>query len=485
VDTGRADHRGGALTKAHVSAQTAERVGPLKQVSELLDTGNVDTVYRDLYLQRARALMTGVLSLDDFRRIEQDKADLATLPVLIGRALEKSDWPRVRELSSRGEALRRSVEAKQQHLELARRVYVVTDVRLDPFSPGLLPFTRLSAPNVTAIRTQAVEHLASLERTDAPWKDFYAQRRSALQALAVTASESSKAAASIDPQEAAQRALKAGDMRGLAQLAETLMAAVAPAKSKAASREATDQPAAAPEQSAGDWLTTFSDVTLKGARRLGLATRRLEARRELASLRQYAWNPVVADESRRIGVKQIALPSGTPEAFRERLEMLMIHPVVNSGGARHLPKLVAEDVLVEDFPDPEEGEETPPSELLTVLGLPGRRALPRLVIEQALLTRGADVLDKELRLDPRLFRLVCIPPDVHLRLGEAEGWGRQPFWTHFDGYLVMADGRLRALAGGEVRFGGLFNLVGISRDYDSDRVLARFAVVRRERMVAW
>ena len=35
------------------------------------------------------------------------------------------------------------------------------------------------------------------------------------------------------------------------------------------------------------------------------------------------------------------------------------------------------------------------------------------------------------------------------------------------------------------RFGGLFNLIGISRDYDSDRVISRFAVVRRERMVAW
>jgi hypothetical protein len=71
------------------------------------------------------------------------------------------------------------------------------------------------------------------------------------------------------------------------------------------------------------------------------------------------------------------------------------------------------------------------------------------------------------------------------RLGEAEGWGRQPFWTHFDGYLVMADGRLRALAGGHVQFGGLYDLRGLSRDYDSDRLFARFAVVRRERMVAW
>jgi hypothetical protein len=206
---------------------------------------------------------------------------------------------------------------------------------------------------------------------------------------------------------------------------------------------------------------------------------------ELAPLRQYAWHPLVADESGRLKVKQVPLPIGTPEAFRERMEILMIHPLVNSGGARHLPKLVAEDVLVEDFADPKEGEPPPPSELLAALELSSRRGLPRIAIEQALFAHGADVLEKKLGLDPRVFRLVCIPPDVHLRLGEAEKWGRQPFWTHFDGYLVMADGRLRALAGGDARFGGLYDLLGISRDYDSDRVMARFAVVRRERMVAW
>jgi len=119
------------------------------------------------------------------------------------------------------------------------------------------------------------------------------------------------------------------------------------------------------------------------------------------------------------------------------------------------------------------------------LGLPGRRGLPRIAIEQVLLMHGARVLEKELGLDPRVFRLVCIPSDVHLRLGEAEGWGRQPSWTHFDGYLVMPDGRLRALAGGDARFGGLYDLLGVSRDYDSDRLVARFAVVQREGMVAW
>jgi hypothetical protein len=170
--------------------------------------------------------------------------------------------------------------------------------------------------------------------------------------------------------------------------------------------------------------------------------------------------------------------------MRERLEMTMIHPLVNSGGARHLPTLVAEDVLIEDFPDPGEGDPPPASALLEALHLGSRRGLPRVAIEQALLAHGARTV-KDIGLDPRAFRLVCIPPDVHLRLGEAEGWGHQPLWTHFDGYLIMADGRLRGLAGGNARFGGLYDLLGLSRDYDSDAVFARFAVVRRERMVAW
>jgi hypothetical protein len=166
----------------------------------------------------------------------------------------------------------------------------------------------------------------------------------------------------------------------------------------------------------------------------------------------------------------------------------MIHPLVNSGGARYLPNLVAEDVLVEDFPDPVDGHTPPASELVKSLGLPGRRGLPRIMIEQALLTHGARIVENELGLDPHVFRLVCIPPDVYVRLGEAEGWGRQPFWTHFDGYLIRTvEGqvRLQALAGGDVRYGGLYELLAVGRDYDSDRLVARFAVVQRARMVAW
>ncbi len=460
----------------------------LPLVSELIEIGNVDTVYRDVYLDRARALLGSVLSLEEFQRLGQQRTQLAELPLMITRAMDKSDWPRVKELSGRAQALRQAVEGKRGVIETARGVYAVTDVRLDPFSPGLQPFTRIPAKDLPALRKRAVERLTTLEQADPSWQDYYAGRRAAFQALVVTASEQQGAAATAsagDAREAALRALKAGDMGGLAKLADALMAEATPRTGEPASQRPTAPSTPVPEQPSTDLLVSFSGDTVTRARRLGLATRRLESRVELTSLRQYAWNPLFADESGRIGVKQVPLPAGTPEAFRELLEMLMIHPLVNSGGARHQPKLVAEDVLIEDFPDPKEGEQPPVSDLLAALGLPSRRGLPRNAIEQALLAHGARVLDKELGLDPRAFRLVCIPPDVYPRLGEAEGWGRQPLWTHFDGYLVMADGRLRALAGGDVRYGGLYDLLGLSRDYDSDRVVARFAVVRRERMVAW
>ena len=469
-----------------MTAKASTGVTPLELVSKLIDCGNVDTVYRDVYLGRARTLLAQELPVEEFRRTEQQAAELATLAPTIGRAIEKGDWPRVKELSGRAEALRRSVESQRGRVETARRVYAVTDVRLDPFSPGLRAFTRIAEKDLSALRARTLEHLTALERADAPWKRLYGDRRAALQALALTAFKGSETrATSLDPREAAGRALKTGDMTGLAKLADTLMAAVTPGKRAPSSSRPTARPIRTSEKPSTDLLTTYSDATLEGARRLGLAARRLESRAELASLRQYAWNPLFPDESGRSGVKQIAMPAGTPEAFRERLEMLVIHPLVNSGGARHLPTLVAEDVLIEAFPDPREGEQPPPSELLAALRLPGRRGVSRLAIEEALLAHGAGLVEKGLGLDPRVFRLVCVPPDVHLRLGEAEGWGRQPFWTHFDGYLVMADGRLRALAGGDVRFGGLYDLVGISRDYDADSVMARFAVVRRERMAAW
>ena len=458
----------------------------MSPVVALIETGNIDTVYRDVYLDRARTLLAPALSPEEFRRIENERAALAELPLAIGRALDKANWLQVKELSQRGETLRQMVDGKRKISEIARGVYAATDVRLDPFSPGLQRFTRHPAGELPGLRSKAVGQLTTLEQADPPWKDFYAGRRAAFQPPAGSASGQAAAGAdstaAVDPRAAAAEALKTGDMRRLEKLADGLIGASAP-RTGESGHETTAGTTPAPDGTSQDLLVSYSSDTLRRAQQLGLVLRHLEPQRELASLRQYAWNPL-SDESGHVDSKQVPLPSGSPEGLRGRVEMLVIHPLVNSGGARHLPRFVAEDVLVENFPDPGEGEQPSASELLTALGLSGRRGLSRIAIEQALLTHGARVLEKELSLDPRVFRLVCIPSDIHLRLGESEGWGRQPVWTHFDGYLVKADGRLLALAGGDVRFGGLYDLLGVSRESDSDHLMARFAVVHRERMIA-
>ena len=80
-------------------------------------------------------------------------------------------------------------------------------------------------------------------------------------------------------------------------------------------------------------------------------------------------------------------------------------------------------------------------------------------------------------------RLACVPFDVYARLAPRRGWGQQPLWTHFDGYQVWKEGRLRALVGGDMRFGGAHDLCSIGREDARENVVTRLAVVRRARLM--
>jgi hypothetical protein len=71
-----------------------------------------------------------------------------------------------------------------------------------------------------------------------------------------------------------------------------------------------------------------------------------------------------------------------------------------------------------------------------------------------------------------------------MRFGRDRGWGQQQQWTHFDGYQVLKNGGVRALVGGDVRHGGLSDLVSIAITDQRECVVARFAVIRRARQVA-
>jgi hypothetical protein len=179
----------------------------------------------------------------------------------------------------------------------------------------------------------------------------------------------------------------------------------------------------------------------------------------------------------------VRLPSDVPEALRDHLEMYLDRPFVNSGGGRYLPPLGDEDLLVEDFDESPPGSPPENPALLALLGLDRRTGQSRVRIERALLENGTRVVE-EAGLDPRAFRLVCVPPDVYIRVGVKRNWGTQPRWTHMDGFMLQ-NRKWLALAGGDTRFGGVFDLVGLGRENDLENLTVRFAVVQRRRLSAW
>ena len=147
-----------------MTTSTVDTARTLALASKLFDIGTVDTVYRDVYLNRARTVLGGAIAISEFQGIERQKADLAMLPLMIGRALDRADWPEVKALSDRAATLRRSLDGKHRQMEVARKIYASDDVKLDPFSLGMQSFTRLGAKDLLSLRNRTVESLSALGR---------------------------------------------------------------------------------------------------------------------------------------------------------------------------------------------------------------------------------------------------------------------------------------------------------------------------------
>src|SRR3989442_15780127 len=66
---------------------------PIALVSTLIEAGSIDTVYRDLYLGRAQTLLSPLISLEDFHRLQQQQAAPGVLPPAAAPAPGKGDRP--------------------------------------------------------------------------------------------------------------------------------------------------------------------------------------------------------------------------------------------------------------------------------------------------------------------------------------------------------------------------------------------------------
>jgi hypothetical protein len=465
------------------SSETPQRSAARKAADALQSLVRIDTVFGDHYLLRARELLAPHLGEADYRALSRAQTEADLLPDRIRGAMGIQDWKVVEELSARLGTLKHRLQDTQEIRAVAQKVYDFDEVLLDPFSQGLRALAGVTVRGLPGLRDAGVKHLDQLRMVDPGWQELYESRARALRGVPVDIGEESPAAQAGTPSQLQAQALQAlarGDLKTVQEISARLQQG-----------EAEDStPAGGGRRHDGrvhDLTHVFPDDAIRSSGRLGLAPVHMESNRlDVDELFRNAWRPREGgtdgggDGTVRLSV---SLPADLPEALRDHLEMYLDRPFVNSGGGRYLPPLVDEDLMIEDFDEAPPGSPPANRPLLELLGLDRRNGLSRVRIEHALLENGHRAVESA-GLDPRVFRLVCIPPDVYVRIGVGRKWGTQPQWTHMDGFMLQ-NRKWLALAGGDTRFGGVFDLVGLGRENDIDNLTARFAVVQRRRLSAW
>lgn len=397
-------------------------------VSDLRAMAAVDTAFADLYEQRAGRLMPMDLGAAQQAARTSLEREIARLMSHVRTAVDACDWRRLGELTEEVAGCSRALAEDASTRRRSTRSGGLGAL-VDPFSPGLSGVAGIPERELSALRDAAVVRLERLGAADPAWADFYDARRNALARVRLPA-------VGAGPQPPP----------------------TAPALERPFPREVCDR-----------------------AARLGLVPRAVASTfEEIRARFNPSWSAPLDRPSGEAVRLSVTIPEGTDEPLRDNLTVFMSRVFLTSAGTRYIPWCVAEDVLVEDFAEP--GDAASP--LLAALGLSGRSGLSRSTIERALRGAGTQVVT-DLGLDPREYRIACVPADVYTRLGASLGWGRKEIWTHFDGYMASAERKLMPLAGGDVRFGGLHDVVAVAQGYDSDRLIARFAVVQRRRFAAW
>jgi len=463
----------------------------LTTVARLVEISALDTLFKDLYLQRARSLLSTVFSRGSYDALKQNSAQIPWVEQQLRAGVERSEWKRVSQLTERLRELKASVTAGSQSSGLAEIVYEqASDVSIDLFATGLNVFVGVDAETLRARRDEAANVLAALQRLDPEQADFYSRRIADFKRLSIKAGATQEEAKDekLDAAQLQNAALSALDSGDLSKLEQMIASAAKEAETKKPKTETAEVELAEAAELGDDLTYTFSEATLAAAAELGLSPVRTESRRSFAHLIPHGWQP----SFRKQEVKQwskdklsrLTFSSDTTDKAREAIEFYLLNPFINSGGTRYNVCLVAEDLLLETFPEPESSKDEVDTKLLSMLRLNSRWGLSRNDIEEALQENGATVIEA-LKLDPEAFRLVAVPPDIYTTLAAKQGWGQKEMWTHFDGYRVLEGGKLQALAGGDKRFGGTHDVVSFSPDYSSAKIFARFAVVQRKRMADW
>lgn len=467
--------------RASERARLTENV--LRAAELLTELASIDWMFSDVYHERAEQMLSPVCSRDQFRELAVQSDQLDRLAAELQNALGRTDWPRVQTLASEGRELRASLDESARLSDVAASVYRgrPPDVRKALLVLGGIG--TLPADQIRAELASVIEMLRTLADLDASLSDFYRRRAKHYSGLALESTSSSPVR--VEPEELISALRNAAGRRDFTRV-ETLAKAAAEEHRDVLGRVRARRPS---EEQDRRLNTALPAIAVEQARRLGLEAHALAAAPEMNAYLSCtcAEKADLLDSSVQQGGRPVSgctcghpCPPHIRPSLKDTLDLLMGHVFVSSAGSRYLPWFGGEHVLVEPFPDESAGLG---GVLLEQLRLPGRIGLSRLAVENALLNHGPR-LCREIGLDPLEYKVVCIPFDVFARLAPTLGWGRSERWAHFDGYQVTRDLKLLALVGGDARFGGPDDLCSVGRDYESDRLLLRLAIVRRERLAA-
>lgn len=456
----------------------------LLAIDALVGLSAADLPYRESYLDRAGELLQPILTEDQFLALRRDRDSLPVVTQTLRRGAERGDWERVRELAHRVAIDRRRVAANHRLLVLGEIVYGPRDFVVEPTALALSGLIVQPTSNLGRARDECIERLEFLIANDAQHTPRYRERLAHFQKLEVVADEDARTVLTGDHLQ--RRIVEAVDLGDFEQVERLSAAILDQAPENAPARFRAPRPGASVAQSL---TTAFPEAALRQSHALGLEAVSLAADGALNGYlscccveRLSFPSAPLTEANRKPGACTCghACPPTVSAGLRQNLDLLLLHPFVTSVGTRYLPWFGAETLLVETFPETQPNCRTG---LLDALGLTSRRGVSRRVVERAIRRHGRSLCAR-LELDPALYAIICVPFDAYLRLASTFEWGRRHMWTHFDGYQVTRELHTRALVGGDATYGGPEDLCTVGDDYDSERLIARFAIVQRGRFSA-
>jgi hypothetical protein len=390
------------------------------------------------------------------------------LTAAIRSATEHADWKAVKELARQAASVRVGMVGNEELLRLGSAVHGSRILRPSRAALAFGGVADLPADAFEHARVSVVERLRELTRRDAEWARFYSGRAASFASLHA-ADGTAENGPLVDAALVRGRildALEHGAFAEVERLAGTLTG-----------NGAGDdrRPGPVLPVCTGDLTLPFGSGSAERAAALGMAMETLAA--DDCMQAALACRLTAGDDGGAPGVATRHTCRTEMRALCESLALVVRQSLVTSSGRRYLPSFDPETILVESFPEAEPDAHTP---LLDCLGLARRHGLSRIEIEDAI-SRHTGAVCEQLGLDPFEFTVACVPFDVYVRLAPRYGWGAQPMWTHLDGYQVTRTLELRALVGGDVRYGGRHDFCMVGRRYDSSQLTARFVVARRSR----